>query len=231
MPHPGDINLELDHYLDSLKRYNIDYGPRSQNVGGTGGQNFQVRSSTSAPGFGYVNPETDELFPLYPNDPSGQGSKYGGIQQSQFHDYLGSIGAQQAQIKPDFMIDRSSNEFGYTYRPWDTLYHGKRMDTGGRKLSEINVGEEGLSYGQLFNSLDALKASRTPNYSFGQNVDVGAGDYGASYGGYVLPGGEGGGHSLLGFGDTADEVFTYAPLLQRQYYENLFSGDQEKNAP
>lgn len=62
-----DFEQDLDVYLNALEKYNINYGPKPQNAGGTGGQNFQTRSSDFAPGFGYVNPQTDELFPLYPD--------------------------------------------------------------------------------------------------------------------------------------------------------------------
>ena len=68
MPHEIDVDFQQDlpSYLNALEQYNIQYGPKSQNLQGQGGQNFQVRTSDFAPGYGYVNPQNNELFPLYP---------------------------------------------------------------------------------------------------------------------------------------------------------------------
>jgi hypothetical protein len=68
MPHEIDVDFQQDlpSYLNALKQYDIQYGPKAQNLQGLGGQNFQVRTSDFAPGYGYVNPENDALFPLYP---------------------------------------------------------------------------------------------------------------------------------------------------------------------
>ena len=68
MPHEIDVDFQQDlpSYLNALKQYDIQYGPKSQNLQGVGDQNFQVRASDFAPGYGYVNPQNNELFPLYP---------------------------------------------------------------------------------------------------------------------------------------------------------------------
>jgi hypothetical protein len=68
MPHEIDVDFQQDlpSYLNALEQYNIQYGPKPQNLQGFGDQNFQVRTSDFAPGYGYVNPQNNELFPLYP---------------------------------------------------------------------------------------------------------------------------------------------------------------------
>ena len=68
MPHEIDVDFQQDlpSYLNALKQYDIQYGPKSQNLQGVGDQNFQVRANDFAPGYGYVNPQNNELFPLYP---------------------------------------------------------------------------------------------------------------------------------------------------------------------
>ena len=68
MAHEIDVDFQQDlpSYLNALKQYDIQYGPKSQNLQGLGSQNFQVRSNNFAPGYGYVNPQNNELFPLYP---------------------------------------------------------------------------------------------------------------------------------------------------------------------
>ena len=68
MAHEIDVDFQQDlpSYLNALKQYDIQYGPMAQNLQGLGSQNFQVRESNFAPGYGYVNPQNNELFPLYP---------------------------------------------------------------------------------------------------------------------------------------------------------------------
>jgi hypothetical protein len=66
MPHSEDIKVQLN----ALRKYNIQYGP-----GTNDGGNYEVRSSNQAPGFGYVNPETNNLFPL-PKGGSGAPSSF-----------------------------------------------------------------------------------------------------------------------------------------------------------
>ena len=63
MPHRNQI--DLDFYLKSLEDYNTQYG-----IGTNNGGNYEVRSSPQAPGFGYVNPETNNLF-QFPQQPGG----------------------------------------------------------------------------------------------------------------------------------------------------------------
>jgi hypothetical protein len=64
-PDP-DFKQDLGLYLNALKQYDINYGPKPQDANGLGGQNYQVRANNSSPGYGYINPQTNEPFPLYP---------------------------------------------------------------------------------------------------------------------------------------------------------------------
>ena len=83
MSHSGGV--DINYYLKTLEDYNQKYGPRPQNADGTGGQNYGVRASNQAPGYGYINPETNNLFPL--NEPGSQGA--GGVGASgSFENYL-----------------------------------------------------------------------------------------------------------------------------------------------
>jgi hypothetical protein len=211
MPHPSDnIGVDLNNYLAALDKYNLAYGPQPQGTGGTVGQNFAVRSSTEAPGFGYVNPETNALFPLYPEGTEPQGPPQGGGfsgGEGRFHDYLQSIGAKQQDIG-----------YGDMFSPKLT----RRFD------NEQGTMLYGLPGGGLFSEYD-LSRGRGPNapYELGEHVLSGvdkspapgsSGSYSiGARPGYVDPKG-----GFLGYGETPDELFSNSsPLLQRQYYESL----------
>jgi hypothetical protein len=195
MPHPSDIGVDLNNYLAALGKYNLAYGPQPQGTGGTAGQNFAVRSSTEAPGFGYVNPETDELFPLYPDDPSGQGSKYGGVQQSQFHDYLASIGAQQQSIGHGNLRPTWDNEAG-------TLTH----NIGGQTYWDYGGGGP--------NTYAGIPQKQ---YSFGEHTQAGVG----ARSGYVDPSGGFLGYG----DDSEELFAKSSPLLRRNYYDSLYGSN------
>ena len=107
MPHEIDVDFQQDlpSYLNALEQYNIQYGPKPQNLQGPGGQNFQVRTSDFAPGYGYVNPENNELFPLYPET--------GGFEQP-----------NPGLVHPPEKPPRER----YTRLPWYTPYAGGDID-------------------------------------------------------------------------------------------------------
>ena len=111
MSHSGGV--DINYYLKTLEDYNQKYGPRPQNADGTGGQNYGVRASNQAPGYGYINPETNNLFPL--NEPGSQGA--GGVGASgSFENYLHGLGAQQAPFKYDTnVLSMSEHDGGRTF--------------------------------------------------------------------------------------------------------------------
>jgi hypothetical protein len=205
MPHPSDnIGVDLNNYLAALDKYNLAYGPQPQGTGGTGGQNFAVRSSTEAPGFGYVNPETNALFPLYPQEAAGAagaGAGAGGPPQDQFHDYLESIGAQQ--MNTGFKGGTSGGAFD-----------GWSPYTGGYTTNMDLIKPE-HPWTDQYGNTKAYKDIRTPQ-QYGAPTTAG------NTPSYVLPQDEGA-HTFLGYGGSADELFKNTPKLQRQYYEQLFA--------
>ena len=204
MPHPSDnIGVDLNNYLAALNKYNLAYGPQPQGTGGTAGQNFAVRSSTEAPGFGYVNPETNELFPLYPQEAAGAAGAAGagGPPQDQFHDYLESIGAQKQNIGINMNTTRNQQGWGPVIGEWDT----------NSDLMKPGATWQNRETGQTSRFEDI----RFP-YEYGQETQAGGSP------GYVLNQDEGA-HTFLGYGSTADELFESSPKLQRQYYEQLFA--------
>jgi hypothetical protein len=214
MPHSNDIGVDLDNYLAALGKYNLAYGPQPQAAGSTGGQNFAVRSSTEAPGFGYVNPETNELFPLYPQEAGGAG----GPPQDPFHDYLNSIGAKQQQLGwgrmgPDSPFGGSARLRGF----------GGDIDSGGGWLPGSTITNLGSGENLRQPGVDYLSGAKQGEegflpqapYKYGQGV---VGGYG-SRPGYVDPGGH-----FLGYGSNADELFQNSAALQRRYYEQRYGG-------
>ena len=120
-----------------------------------------------------------------------------------FEEYLGSIGAKQTQINPNFYVDRGSNEFGSTYTPWDTLYSGGHYWSGGEPVNP----SRGLSRGTTYGSLGEIPKAQ---YDFGEQVQTAP--KGVSWGGYTDPGG-----GFLGYGSTPQE-------LQQNASPGLLSG-------
>jgi len=96
-------HYDIDYYLDALKKYSIDYGPQPQGGDGAERQNYQVRSSGEAPGYGYVNPETNKLFP-FQGQP--ENSTAGG-----FEGYIHSLGATQKPFRYNSRPDMSNPEY------------------------------------------------------------------------------------------------------------------------
>ena len=186
MPHnPDDIGVNINDYLGALGRYNQQFG---------GNQGNQVISSTTAPGYAYQNPQTQETYPLYPEGTEPQGPPQGGGfpgGEGRFHDYLNSIGATKRKL------GFNQNEIRYEGGP--TMYGNDRNFVSG--VGSWPVGSDpGIG----------------PNYNFGDVV--GSGSYGG-WGANAYVGSEG---QFFGYGETPDELFANSsPLLQRQYYESL----------
>jgi len=88
MPHRSQI--DLDFYLKSLKDYNTQYG-----IGTNNGGNYEVRSSGQAPGFGYVNPETNNLF-QFPQQPGGANAS--GFPAGSFEDFTHNQGYNRQRV-------------------------------------------------------------------------------------------------------------------------------------
>ena len=191
MPHnPDDIGVNINDYLGALGRYNLQYG---------GNQGNQVISSTTAPGYAYQNPQTQETYPLYPEGTEPQGPPQGGGfsgGEGRFHDYLQSVGAKQQSI-------------GY----------GHAGDPGGARVKHYFDNERGeLLYGTGQGWMSAYELTRNSppqaQYSLGETTRAGVG----AQPGYVDEKG-----GFLGYGGTPDELFANSnPLLQRQYYESLY---------
>jgi hypothetical protein len=207
MPHnPDDIGVNINDYLGALSRYNLQYGNNQGN---------QVISSTTAPGYAYQNPQTQETYPLYPEGTEPQGPPQGGGfsgGEGRFHDYLQSIGAKQQDIgygdifSPKFTrdYDNEQNEMlfrmpaagghpGGTFTAWD-------ISRGRAPKAPYDFGEHVLS-----------GVDRSPAPGSSGSYSIGARP------GYVDPKG-----GFIGYGETPDELFANSsPLLQRQYYESL----------
>jgi len=88
MPHSNQT--DIDFYLKSLKDYNTQYG-----IGTNNGGNYEVRSSGQAPGFGYVNPETNNLF-QFPQQPGGANAS--GFPAGSFEDFTHNQGYTQQRV-------------------------------------------------------------------------------------------------------------------------------------
>jgi hypothetical protein len=188
MPHnPDDIGVNINDYLGALGRYNQQFG---------GNQGNQVISSTTAPGYAYQNPQTQETYPLYPEGTEPQGPPQGGGfsgGEGRFHDYLNSIGATKRKLG----FNRS--QIGYA---------GDQV-AGNDQNFEFNVANPRYwPVGQ--------DPKFGPSYNFGDVV--GSGNW-KDWGANAYVGSEG---QFFGYGETPDELFTNSsPLLQRQYYESL----------
>jgi hypothetical protein len=208
MPHQ-DIGVDLNDYLAALNKYNVAYGPQPQGVDSTGGQNFAIRSSTEAPGFGYVNPENNELFPLYPEGTTNPA--LGGLSGTagQFHEYLQSIGAKKQDIGYGVLADEMKRfpRFGFSQRAYNES--GKK---GGYTV-------DGQSYRESRGRTDygAGVVPAAP-YKIGEHT---TGGHGQRYG-FVGPQG-----GFIGYGNDTEELFASSPILRRDYYDSLYGS----NAP
>jgi hypothetical protein len=206
MPHnPDDVGVNINDYLGALGRYNQQFG---------GNQGNQVISSATAPGYAYQNPQTQEIYPLYPEGTEPQGPPQGGGfsgGEGRFHDYLKSIGAQQQDIGYGEQKNwrggyrtpsRYNNESGM--QEW---YMGSGY--GDTRDFSNPVNQKGwLSQGDM-----SVYGSPQASYDFGEHA---VGGIGAEPGYVDAKGG------FLGYGETPDELFANSnPLLQRQYYESL----------
>jgi hypothetical protein len=192
MPHnPDDIGVNINDYLGALGRYNQQFG---------GNQGNQVISSATAPGYAYQNPQTQEIYPLYPEGTEPQGPPQGGGfsgGEGRFHDYLNSIGATKRKL------GFNRNQIGY----FSDTVDGKDQNFVRRSVNDpvdryFPVGTD-PGFG--------------PSYNFGDVVGSGTyGGWGADA--YVAD------NKFLGYAGTPDELFAKSsPLLQRQYYESLYS--------
>ena len=92
MPHRNQI--DLDFYLKSLEDYNTQYG-----IGTNNGGNYEVRSSPQAPGFGYVNPETNNLF-QFPQQPGGANAS--GFPEGSFENFIHNEGYNRQRVPGSF---------------------------------------------------------------------------------------------------------------------------------
>tara|TARA_R110000824_G_scaffold4667_6_gene22411 strand:- start:1935 stop:2507 length:573 start_codon:yes stop_codon:yes gene_type:complete len=188
MPHnPDDIGVNINDYLGALGRYNLQYG---------GNQGNQVISSATAPGYSYQNPQTQEIYPLYPEGTEPQGPPQGGGfsgGEGRFHDYLNSIGAQQAEL------GWNRGQVGYA---------GDQVEGNDQNFVRIEGGKHFFPMGN--------PVGIGPEYEFGEHADTRNTYRNEGQPAYLDKKG-----GFLGYGGTPDEVFQSSPLLQRQYYESL----------
>jgi hypothetical protein len=237
----GDVGVNINDYLGALGRYNLAYGPQPQGAGSTGGQNFAVRSSTEAPGFGYVNPETNELFPLYPQEEgAGQQSGFGfGDASKGFENYLTSIGAKGAHVGSPHIV-----KGGYNLETGDSdPYTDTRPEFFGQYPGRASAaGYTGPQGGpnptsrnpQSFAPPNYMKFGEVPQYLVGAPHQYEEGRNNFVTRPYTTPGNlqwdiytDPEDH-FLGRGSNPEELFANSPQLQRSYYENLFASGQEQ---
>jgi len=189
MPHnPDDVGVNINDYLGALGRYNQQFG---------GNQGNQVISSTTAPGYAYQNPQTQETYPLYPEGTEPQGPPQGGGfpgGEGRFHDYLNSIGAQQAEL------GWNRDAVGYA--------RGAYERGGDMNFVRTASGKHHFPMGN--------PVGIGPEYEFGEHADTRNTYRNEGQPAYLDKKG-----GFLGYGETPDEVFQNSPLLQRQYYESL----------
>jgi hypothetical protein len=206
MPHSNDIGVDLDNYLTALNKYNLAYGPRPQNAGGTGGQNFQTISIGEAPGYAYVNPETNEPFPLYPPEEASTNP------QDQFHDYLGGLGATRKSVGYGNLTQMARDPYGFGV-------------SGGRTSSGQHTfkGPQGNLYYNENQGHNVPGLAKAP-YKYLQHPETNAAGANEWYGGWQSsPAYFDDRDRFLGYGSSSDELFANAsPLLRRDYYQSLY---------